>query len=48
MKKEELQKWIEKNAKIIEGNEYLIKQAQEQIEFGKKIIEEIKKIKPED
>ena len=48
MKKEELKKWIEKNEKSIKNNEWVIKQAQEEIEFGRLILEEIKKIEPED
>ena len=48
MKKEQLQKWIEKNERIIKNNENLIQQAKEEIEFGRLILEEIKKIKPEE
>ena len=48
MKKEELKKWIEKNEKSIKNNEWVIKQAQEEIEFGRLILEEIKKIELED
>ena len=47
MKKEEIEEWIKKNEKAIKINTLLIEQAQKEIEFGKKIIEEIKKITPQ-
>ena len=46
MEKKELLFWIKRNKDAIKQNEFVIKTAQAEIEFGKKIIEEIKKIKP--
>jgi len=48
MKKEELQKWIKKNEDIIKSNKLYLGIVQQEIEFGEKIIEEIKKIKAEE
>ena len=48
MNKKELKKWIEKNEMVIKNNVFLIGECQKEIEFSKKIIEEIKKIIPDD
>jgi hypothetical protein len=48
MKKEEIEKWIKRNQDGIDQNRLLIKSAEVEIEFSEKIIEEIKKIKPEE
>ena len=48
MTKQELEKWIERNEKTLNHNLLLLEECQKQIDFSKKIIEEIKKIKPDE
>ena len=48
MTKQELEKWIEKNEGSIKSNTFTRDKCQEEIDFARQIIEEIKKINPDE